>query len=93
MEVMAKSPAYGIMWGPSEFTAVGNLKDLDRRADLGAIRVPTLITTGQYDEITLDCHQTIMEAIPGSQLLEGCSHCTMNEKPVEYARAVRAFVT
>jgi hypothetical protein len=44
--------------------------------------VPALITTGQYDEITLDCHQTIMEAVAGSQLLifEGCSHCTMNEK-------------
>jgi proline iminopeptidase len=94
MEIMSKSPAYAIMWGPSEFTGLGNLKDLDRRANLGAIRVPTLITTGQYDEITLDCHQTIMEAVAGSQLLifEGCSHCTMNEKPVEYARAVRAFI-
>ncbi len=94
MEIMSKSPAYRIMWGPSEFTALGNLKNLDRRANLNAIQVPTLITTGQHDEVTLDCHQAIMEAVPGSQILifEGCSHCTMNEKPVEYARAVRAFI-
>jgi proline iminopeptidase len=95
IEIMSKSPAYAIMWGPSEFTLIGNLKDWERRADLGAIRVPTLITTGQYDEATLDCAQAIMEGIPGSQLLvfEGCSHTTMNEKPLEYVRAVRAFIT
>jgi proline iminopeptidase len=82
------------MWGPSEFTLIGNLKDWDRRSDLNAIRVPTLITTGQYDEATLDCSQTIMSGIPNSQLLvfEGCSHCTMNEKPAEYVRAVRDFI-
>jgi len=94
-DIIAKSPAYRIMWGPSEFTATGNLKDLDRRSDLaGVIRVPTLITTGQYDEATLDCAQTIMEATPGSQLLifEGCSHMVMNEKPADYVRALRAFI-
>lgn len=53
---LAKSPAYRVMWGPNEFTFVGNLKDWDRRPDLGAIRVPTLITTGQYDEVTLGGH-------------------------------------
>jgi proline iminopeptidase len=91
---MSASPAYAVMWGPSEFTLTGNLKDWDRRSNLGAIRVPTLITTGQYDEATLDCAKTIMEGIAGSQLLifEGCSHCTFNEKPAEYVRAVRAFI-
>jgi proline iminopeptidase len=95
VENLSKSPAYATMWGPSEFTLIGNLKDWDRRSDLNAISVPTLITTGQYDEATLDCSHTIMEGIRGSQLLvfEGCSHCTMNEKPSEYARAVRAFIT
>jgi proline iminopeptidase len=94
VEIVSKSPAYRVMWGPNEFNFVGNLKDWERRADLGAIRVPTLLTTGQYDEVTLDCHQTIMEAVPGSQLLilEGCSHTAMNEKPAEYARTVRAFI-
>jgi proline iminopeptidase len=94
IENISKSPAYRAMWGPNEFTIVGNLKDWERRANLGAIRVPTLLTTGQYDEVTLDCHQTILEGVPGSQLLvfEGCSHLTMAEKPAEYSRAVRAFI-
>jgi proline iminopeptidase len=91
---VSNSPAYKIMWGPNEFTATGPLKDWERRADLSSIRVPTLLTTGQHDEITLDCHTTILEQVPGSQVLifEGCSHLTMNEKPLEYARAIRAFI-
>jgi proline iminopeptidase len=92
---VSRSPAYKIMWGPNEFTATGPLKDWERRSDLGALRVPTLLTTGQHDEVTLDCHTTILEQVPGSQLLvfEGCSHLTMNEKPMEYVRALRAFIT
>jgi proline iminopeptidase len=95
VENIGKSPAYRVMNGPNEFTIVGVIKDWDRRADLAAIRVPTLMTTGQYDEVTLDCHQTILERVPGSQLLifEGCSHLTMAEKPAEYASALRGFIT
>jgi proline iminopeptidase len=94
VENISKSPAYRVMNGPNEFTIIGNIKDWDRRSDLGSIHVPTLITAGQYDEVTLDCQQTILERITGSQLLifEGCSHMTMVEKPVEYARALRAFI-
>lgn len=94
VENITKSPAYRVMNGPTEFTIIGNIKDWDRSADLGAIRVPTLLTTGQYDEVTLDCQQAILERVAGSQLLifEGCSHMTMVEKPAEYARAVRAFI-
>jgi proline iminopeptidase len=93
-EIVSKSPAYRVMNGPNDFTVVGNMKNWDRRGDLGAIRVPTFITTGQYDEITLDCHQTLQEAIQGSQLLvlDGCSHMTMAEKPAEYTRAIRTFI-
>jgi proline iminopeptidase len=93
-QIVSKSPAYRVMNGPNDFTVIGNMKDWERRGDLGAIRIPTLITTGQYDEITLDCHQTLQEAIAGSQLLvfEGCSHMTMAEKPAEYARAIRSFI-
>ena len=43
-----------VMNGPNEFTIVGVIKDWDRRKDLGRIKVPTLITTGEYDEVTLD---------------------------------------
>lgn len=93
-ENLQKSPAYRIMNGPNEFTVVGNLKGWDRRSDLHKITVPTLITTGQYDEVSLDCHQTIRAGIKGSrlQIFAGCSHLTMLEKPVAYTNAIRRFV-
>lgn len=91
---LQKSIAYRVMNGPNEFTIVGNIKNWDRRADLGRIRLPTLITTGEYDEVTLDCHETIHRGIEGSQLkiFPGCSHLTMNERPAAYNAAIRAFI-
>lgn len=88
------SIAYRVMNGPNEFTVTGVIKDWDRRADLGRISMPTLITTGEYDEVTLDCHQTIQAGIKGSRLevLAGCSHLTMNEAPERYVAVLREFL-
>lgn len=92
--INAASIAYRVMNGPNEFTITGVIKDWDRRRDLARIRLPTLITTGEFDEVTLDCHQTIQRGIPGSrlQMFPGCSHLTMDEKPNEYVAALRRFV-
>ncbi len=93
-ENLQKSPAYRVMNGPNEFTVVGNLKDWDRTSELHEVNVPTLITTGQYDEVSLDCHQTIRAGIKGSrlQIFSGCSHLTMLEQPARYAAALRRFI-
>ena len=93
-DALSKSIAYRVMNGPNEFTIVGVIKDWDRRKDLGKIEVPTLIVTGQYDEVTLDCHQTIQKGIAGSKLvvLPGCSHMAMVEKPDLYVGALRKFM-
>ena len=94
VENLSKSPAYRIMNGPNEFTITGNIKDWDRSRDLGAIRLPTLLITGEFDEVTLDCHETIRDGIAGSQLvvLKGCSHMAMLEKPDTYNRTMRDFM-
>jgi proline iminopeptidase len=91
---LSTSIAYRVMNGPNEFTVTGVIKGWDRRADLGRIRVPTWITTGEYDEVTLDCHQTIQRGIAGSklQVFKDCSHLTMNEKPAEYVAALRGYL-
>ncbi|HAB18709.1 MAG TPA: peptidase, partial [Verrucomicrobiales bacterium] len=91
---LSKSPAYRIMNGPNEFTIVGNIKDWERRADLGMIKLPTLITTGEFDEVTLDCAETIHKGIGGSRLkvLRDCSHLTMLEQPERYNDIVRRFI-
>ena len=93
-EIVGKSIAYRVMNGPNEFTIVGVIKDWDRRKDLGRIKVSTLITTGEFDEVTLDCHETIRDGIAGSKLvvMKGCSHATMDEKPAEYVQLLRDFI-
>ena len=93
-DIVGKSIAYRVMNGPNEFTIVGVIKDWDRRKDLGRIKVPTLIVTGTYDEVTLDCHETIHKGIKGSKLvvLPGCSHMAMDEKPALYVRTLRRFM-
>ncbi len=91
---LAKSPAYRIMNGPNEFTITGTIKDWERRPDLGRIDVPTLLTTGEFDEVTLDCHQSIKAGIKGSELvvMSGCSHLTMLEQPAAYNAIMRRFI-
>lgn len=92
-DIVGKSIAYRVMNGPNEFTITGVIKDWDRRKDLGLIKQPTLITTGEFDEVTLDCHETIRDGVPGSELVvfKGCSHMLMDEKPKEYVARLRRF--
>jgi len=93
-DALGKSIAYRVMNGPNEFTIVGVIKDWDRRKDLPKIKNPTLIVTGTYDEVTMDCHMVIHQAIKGSKLvvLPGCSHMAMVEKPALYVQTLRPFL-
>lgn len=94
-DALGKSIAYRVMNGPNEFTISGVIKDWDRTKDLKAITQRTLITTGEYDEVTMDCHQTILHGVSGPAQLKvfpGCSHMTMLEKPKEYVATLRRFV-
>lgn len=95
LEALSKSPAYRVLNGPNEFTIVGKIKDWDRRKDLTAISQRTLITTGEFDEVTLDCHETLRDGIAGKArlaVMTGCSHLTMNEKPEQYNALLRGFM-
>lgn len=58
---------YETMWGPSEFFAVGNLKNWDVTARLNQIAVPALITSGRYDEATPAQMQVLSDGIAGSR--------------------------
>lgn len=93
-DALSKSIAYRVLNGPNEFTIVGAMKDWDRRKDLKTITQKTLITTGEFDEITLDCHETLRDGIPGARLavMTGCSHMTMIEQPARYNSLLRSFL-
>lgn len=86
---------YATMNGPNEFTVTGNLAAWDRTADLGAIRVPTLITVGMYDEITPACAATLHRGIPDSRLVMfyASAHTAHLEEPERYNRVLREFLT
>lgn len=45
------SSVYRYMWGPTEFTATGTLKDYNRTNMLHKIKVPVLFLAGDHDEV------------------------------------------
>lgn len=92
---LESSRTYPAMNGPNEFTVTGTLKGWDRSGDLWRIRVPTLVLTSQWDEVTLDCHQTLHRGIPNSELvvIPGARHLAMLEKPDAYVSVLRTFLS
>ncbi len=87
-------PMYEYMWGPSEFTVTGALKDYERVERLKEISIPVLFTCGYYDEATPATTRYYQRHLPGSKVLviEDASHEHHLEKPKEYLQAVRDFL-
>ncbi len=85
---------YYTMNGPSEFYVIGNIKDWDRTSRLAEIRVPTLITSGRYDESTPHINDVLHKGIAGSKwvLFEQSSHMAHVEERESYMPVVRAFI-
>ena len=85
---------YLTMNGPTEFHVIGTIKDWDRTNRLSEIRVPTLITSGRYDESTPLLNEVLHKGIAGSQwvLFEHSSHMTHVEERELYMATVKAFI-
>jgi len=85
----------GYMFGPSEFTVSGTLRDYDRTGELNAIKVPTLFTAGQFDNATPPTVDFYKSLVPGSELaiLPNCAHLTMHDDPEGYNRILREFLS
>jgi proline iminopeptidase len=85
---------YGYMWGSSEFNATGTLSDYDRTGRLAEITIPTLLSGGEFDEITPATVEYYHSLIPGSQMaiLKNCAHVTMHEDPETDVRIIRDFL-
>ena len=85
---------YGYMWGPSEFTATGTLRDYDRTARLGELRLPVLYTTGEYDEARPATVAWYQRLTPGAQfaLIPGSAHLTSVDAPEAFADSVSRFL-
>lgn len=92
---LERSPqVYHTMNGPSEFHVVGNLRDWDIIARLPDIRVPTLVTSGRFDEATPEIAGTIHRGIPGAEwvVFERGSHMPHVEETDRYLTVVDEFL-
>lgn len=85
---------YEYMWGPSEFTITGTLKNYERVDQLNKITLPVLFTCGEYDEASPAATRHFQENLPGSQLhvFNDASHEHHIEKREEYISVVREFL-
>lgn len=85
---------YATMWGPSEFTATGRLRDWDARGRLGGIEVPVLVTVGDTDEMSVASARDMAGRLPDARLvvIEDAAHLTMVDRPERYAEVVGAFL-
>ncbi len=85
---------YVYMNGPSEFTITGTLKSYDSTHRLADLALPTLFTTGRYDEATPATVQYYQSLVPGSKLtiLENSGHLTMQDEPERYVQVLREFL-
>lgn len=85
---------YQYMWGPSEFTATGTLRDFDVTDSLSMIRVPTLFVTGEYDEARPATVRRHASLVSGSEfaIIPGAAHIIMHDNPEETVRVIREFL-
>lgn len=93
-EYAQKRRTYTIMNGPNEFTITGTIKDFDITDQLHKIRVPTLIITGKYDEVTPRVAELMHGRIKNSRLVlfENSSHMPMWEEKDKYLAVVKDFI-
>ncbi len=85
---------YGYMWGPSEFTATGTLRNYDRTARLAELQLPVLYTAGEFDEArpTTVAHYRSLTLGAQFALIPGSAHLTTIDAPEAFADSVGRFL-
>ncbi len=85
---------YETMWGPSEFSPTGNLRDFDRSALLRTLDLPVLFTAGRNDEARPETVERFAALTPNAEvrIFENSAHLTMLTEPEAYVEAVRDFL-
>lgn len=85
---------YNHMWGPTEFHATGNLADFDVTDALGAIDIPVLYVTGEFDEARPQTVARFQQMTPGAQfvVIKGVAHASLSRAPDTYRKALEKFL-
>jgi proline iminopeptidase len=90
---MYGQPQYVYMQGAYEFVVTGTLKNYDQTSALPTIKVPVLVTTGEFDEVGPKTVERHAKLIPGARFVRyaGASHITSWDATEANVRDVRAF--
>ena len=82
------------MNGPNEFTIIGNIRYWDVTSQLHKIRVPTLILTGKYDEVSPVVGNDIHKLIRHSEftIFLNSSHLSFWEERDAFMNRVLRFL-
>ena len=85
---------YQYMWGPSEFTATGTLRNFDVTAKLAQIKIPVLLTCGEYDEATPAATAYYQSLLPDARFFvyKNASHMHHAERREDFLADVRRFL-
>ncbi len=86
---------YRYMWGPSEFTALGTLKNYDNHQNLSKIKIPTLFIAGEFDEARSPTLRYFQSLVPGSDLaiIKNAGHSSMTDNPEQYLKELSQFLS
>lgn len=84
---------YRHMWGPSEFTCEGTLKDLDITDRLHSIRISVLFVCGEFDQVRQQTCEYYRSLIPGSRMaiIPDASQTSYLEQPNIFYWTLRNF--
>jgi len=66
--VSGNADRYNTMWGPTELTATGTLLDYDRSDRLSELTLPTLLTTGGFDEARPETMVRFADMMPNASV-------------------------
>lgn len=85
---------YMYMQGPSEFTITGTLKNYNATSFLPEVKVPTLFTAGEFDEVGPELTRGFTGKVPGARYVQfaGAAHITPWDARDENVKVVREFL-
>ncbi|EOZ96001.1 Proline iminopeptidase [Indibacter alkaliphilus LW1] len=94
MNLSSGKEIYEYMWGPSEFTSTGTLRSFDRLNDLGKIKAPTLLFTGEFDEARPSTVEFYASLVPDSRfvVIPDAAHATLNDNKEFTLKTVKEFL-
>jgi proline-specific peptidase len=94
-KMAANSEVYNTMWGPTEFVLSGTLRGWSVEERLAELALPTLLTSGRYDESTPAINAVMQRGIAGSTwtIFEQSAHMAHVEETAGYLQVLGDFLS